>query len=666
MTDFSRFFRPALAATLACWLATGAALAQSGDANRLLFEAVRANDRAKAQTSLAEGADVNARNSLGMTAIDIAVDRGFYDMAHFLLAHRGTVTGGTAKPSAPGPLASDPVPVPSVQRSAPLGPPGSSPDYVTVPPAAAPEIRVSAPPQQAEPAPPPKLAPGQPNPFDPNRAVQATRAARPAPTPAAPAPGVPAVPEASPPATGGNLFGSIKNIFTPTPQPAAPPPAEAPAAQPADRAQPAPAAQAPAPAPAAPPEAKAPSEGPGLLDRLKGIFGSAPDKSSAVEPPAAPQVAAASEGATQVAATPEAAPPPPAKEQTVSMEQALARLDKAARLLETPPASAEAAAAQAAPAVPEPAPAAAEAAAPEASGPGFLDRLKGWFQKAETSPPTDAQTVTDASPSPADPPPPPPAAKPAPVAAWVGQTSAPFDPARPVAAAAPLPPEAVPVPPPLPPLPTDTKPPPQVAMAKPAAPKARETQPPLKGVSLALGRSLILGRAQATGPEAEQNCLHKKAWSGTYCIEEADWSDEARPLFQVSSSLYSGMKAVVRYDEGRATRYHAQFQTATLEQVVAYLEKVLGPPTDIPAPRMAWLGRTRELNTRFLWVSQGGAGELNAILDVRRYDDTSGTFPNSQFGSIQLYRDGSGAIFHELSSLDLTMHSVSAKKGSKR
>jgi hypothetical protein len=658
MTSVSRCFRLALAAALAFWVAAGPAFADSADATRRLFDAVRANDRPKVQSSLADGADVNARNPLGMTPIDIAVDRGFYDLAHFLLAHRSAGTAGTPSPAAPGPLASEPMPVAPVQRSETLGAPGSGPDYVTVPPGPGGDITLSTPPAApAEPAPMPRLAPGQPNPFDPHRDVQATRAARPAPPPVA-APEGTAPPGASAPSIG-NPFSAIKGIFSSTPEPAARP-VDKSVDKPVEEKQPDRSVGSAAPAPQAkPPEAAVPAEGPGLMDRLKGIFGSSPDKSSGLEP-AASQMAATPPPAPESPAAPPptaADPVPVAKEQTVSMEQALARLDRAAQLLEGRE--------QVRPAAADPAPApVAEAVPSEPSGPGFLDRIKGWFEKAETSAPAADQPSHAAEPAS---PPPSPTANPAPVASWVGRNAAPFDPARPVAAASPLPPEAVPAPPPPSARPPEPRQPPQAALATmpataKAEPPARTTQPPLKGTPLTLGRSLIVGRIQDSGPEAERNCLRKKAWAATYCVEAADWTEDARPLFEVSSSLYSGMKAVVRYDEGRATRYHAQFPTRLLDRVVDHFEKLLGPPTEIPKPRMAWLGRTREPNDRYIWISEKGAGDRNVILEVRRFDDTSGTFPNSQFGSVQLHAEGAGAIFHELSSLDLTMHSVAPRR----
>ena len=61
---------------------------RSDDATRSLFDAVQANDLAGVQASIAAGADVTARDQWGLTPIDLAVDKSYFDVAHFLLSIR--------------------------------------------------------------------------------------------------------------------------------------------------------------------------------------------------------------------------------------------------------------------------------------------------------------------------------------------------------------------------------------------------------------------------------------------------------------------------------------------------------------------------------------------------------------------------------------------------
>ncbi|HJP54484.1 MAG TPA: ankyrin repeat domain-containing protein, partial [Rhodospirillales bacterium] len=57
-------------------------------ATRHLFEAVHGNSMAAVQSSIAAGADISATNEWGVTAIDLAVDKGYFSIAHFLLSVR--------------------------------------------------------------------------------------------------------------------------------------------------------------------------------------------------------------------------------------------------------------------------------------------------------------------------------------------------------------------------------------------------------------------------------------------------------------------------------------------------------------------------------------------------------------------------------------------------
>lgn len=56
--------------------------------NAALFDAVARGDLAAARDAVARGANLEARNELGLTALDAAVDRGRHDIAFYLLSAR--------------------------------------------------------------------------------------------------------------------------------------------------------------------------------------------------------------------------------------------------------------------------------------------------------------------------------------------------------------------------------------------------------------------------------------------------------------------------------------------------------------------------------------------------------------------------------------------------
>ncbi len=57
-------------------------------ATKSLFLAVKKNDLGAVKRSLLDGADVTVKTSGGLTAIDIAIDKGYFRIAHYLLAWR--------------------------------------------------------------------------------------------------------------------------------------------------------------------------------------------------------------------------------------------------------------------------------------------------------------------------------------------------------------------------------------------------------------------------------------------------------------------------------------------------------------------------------------------------------------------------------------------------
>lgn len=73
--------------------------------NDALFDAVNRGDLGAAREAMARGADLNARNQLGLTPVDAAVDQGRNEIAFYLLSARGSAGSGPltapAEPAAP-------------------------------------------------------------------------------------------------------------------------------------------------------------------------------------------------------------------------------------------------------------------------------------------------------------------------------------------------------------------------------------------------------------------------------------------------------------------------------------------------------------------------------------------------------------------------------------
>jgi hypothetical protein len=155
-------------------------------ATQKLFDAIHANDFAAAQASVDAGADVDVPGRWGMTAIELAIDKGYFKIAHYLVAVRNFRNGSNesksnrvATPSAPGRDIQDQPPPTRAAKAQPAVPgavtvspvvTGSARPVGTVTnqPFYAPleELETTAGREAAE-ADSPRWPVGKPNPFDP-------------------------------------------------------------------------------------------------------------------------------------------------------------------------------------------------------------------------------------------------------------------------------------------------------------------------------------------------------------------------------------------------------------------------------------------------------------------------------------------------------------------
>jgi len=150
-------------------IAPAAAAASVGNekATRQLFQAIYANDMTAVQSSVDNGADVEARDRWGMTPAEVAIDRGNYRIAHFLVSVRNTRRGpaqASARPAgsvAGSPAAtqaspSKPVALPAIAAPVPSTSNRAAAQLASKPVSAGPAVAAAGP-----------KAPAQPNPFDP-------------------------------------------------------------------------------------------------------------------------------------------------------------------------------------------------------------------------------------------------------------------------------------------------------------------------------------------------------------------------------------------------------------------------------------------------------------------------------------------------------------------
>lgn len=195
-------------------------------------------------------------------------------------------------------------------------------------------------------------------------------------------------------------------------------------------------------------------------------------------------------------------------------------------------------------------------------------------------------------------------------------------------------------------------------------PPLASTRPPrplktsLRGVTLTLGQSVSLENSfppmgDAGGIDPYNQCVKKNRGTTLFCLETVDWPEEMQPDFLVPTILYTGQKAIARYDQGIASRFHALFPSKSFKRIALYFTERFGEPTDAWNRSIAPFAQPRQDNPILSWRSIDPKTQVVTILEIRKYDDSRGGFPDTNRGAVMLYLANSPPIFPQVSSHEL-------------
>jgi hypothetical protein len=174
------------------------------------------------------------------------------------------------------------------------------------------------------------------------------------------------------------------------------------------------------------------------------------------------------------------------------------------------------------------------------------------------------------------------------------------------------------------------------------------------GVGLMLGSALKLGM---TYQGNENSCIIKKKGYVHFCVQTINWPEHIRAQFKTTGSLYKATHAIVRYDGKRLTHSHAIFFEIGFNDVISYIKNRYGPPIEVFHKTVTpFEGRPRD-NPTFIWRKKERVIDksINVTLEVRKYDDVGGGFPDMRHGFIRLYGDSSLPIFPQVSKRELML-----------
>ncbi|TCS61305.1 hypothetical protein [Varunaivibrio sulfuroxidans] len=179
----------------------------------------------------------------------------------------------------------------------------------------------------------------------------------------------------------------------------------------------------------------------------------------------------------------------------------------------------------------------------------------------------------------------------------------------------------------------------------------------LDGAALGITDSARLGApispTMLSNLDQHDSCVSKQGKDIIFCVVPVTWPSNLAKDFQVDTIMYQGTKTIVRYDNERASSYQTLFLSKAFDAVVSHYIDLYGPPTRKLARAIAPLAQKRRDNPVVIWQSkEAGTGDV-VTLEIRKFDDTGGSFPDLQRGVILLYRSSSAPIFPVISKLDL-------------
>ncbi len=181
----------------------------------------------------------------------------------------------------------------------------------------------------------------------------------------------------------------------------------------------------------------------------------------------------------------------------------------------------------------------------------------------------------------------------------------------------------------------------------------------LTGRTLAIGASGGLGAPEPTDGKG-RSCVTRRSGAMALCVEPLKWPAELEKTFSVKSSIYDGAKAIVRYDAGKATRFHVLFPTDSFDAVVAHFTDRFGPPTRTGTPPLKALGTIGQKNRTAAWVNLDPATKAVSALEIRAIDDIRGSLPDTRHGVVILIPGRAAPILPRRALLQLMMRKAGA------
>lgn len=174
-------------------------------------------------------------------------------------------------------------------------------------------------------------------------------------------------------------------------------------------------------------------------------------------------------------------------------------------------------------------------------------------------------------------------------------------------------------------------------------------------IDLLMGEKIVIGTAFDTALLGSETCIERRVHSSVFCLTDMFWPAEIAMAFAMDTAFTLPGEGVVRYENGHLSRAYAVFAAHDFADVVKFMQRRFGPPTEREIQWMHMLEAPELPNTTFRWKAISEDRRDTIVLEVTNYDNLRRSFADLEHGMVRLYRKGSRPIFKHLSTMDLML-----------
>lgn len=182
-----------------------------------------------------------------------------------------------------------------------------------------------------------------------------------------------------------------------------------------------------------------------------------------------------------------------------------------------------------------------------------------------------------------------------------------------------------------------------------------------EGIQLQSEAPIHLGASTFIGDDVPDSapCFTPAGSTKRICVLSVDWPAATGHLFEVSSILYRGQKAIARVDEeGRTNAVYSLFPTEHFTRIAGHFTLAFGTAED-SSPPMPLIGNPNARNTVLHWKREDFGGRT-LVLELRANDDLRDILPDERHGVVRLgYEDGT-PLFDDLQTSDFLLRTMRA------